>query len=214
MRKAVLPVLALTLVVVIVGALLSWVFAPGPAEPGAADGGQSAAGPSSTGPAEAQLPALTGRTAADAIGTLKELGFQVAGFTDVTGKGRDYDASAAANPPWVVCFQSPMPGTRSTAGVVTMSIAPRPEGCPARDRGWPWAGGTGLVEDLRGQTVQHATDIASGQATVTVTDARSGGAVKDPQPAWLVCAATVDADGTGPNTVVLQAVPKGVSCPA
>ncbi|MEU1622186.1 hypothetical protein ABZ479_33425 [Streptomyces sp. NPDC005722] len=171
------------------------------------DGRPAASAPATAGPAD--LPSFAGMGLQAAQDKAQTLGFYRLDSHDALGRGRDqiWDRD------WKVCFQRPVPGSRSTTVTVDFGTVKLTESCPARDASPPAAAGA-TMPDLTGTSVKVARTTLTAATSITAEDASGQDRFILMESNWKVCSQSPAAGaGLTGQPIAFKAVKFGEACP-
>lgn len=155
------------------------------------------------------LPNLVGRDLTSAKQAADNAGFSHVTVRDATGGGR----VVIEDSHWMVCFQTPGPGSKTTSATVDLDVVKNGEVCPARDRTTPPTAG-GSMPDLRGYSLSAASKALPSSTKVTTTDASGRGRAIIVDTHWKICSQSpVPGAPLSGQSVTLGVVKLGESCP-
>jgi membrane protein implicated in regulation of membrane protease activity len=156
------------------------------------------------------LPNLVGRDLTSAKHAADNAGFSHITARDATGGGRVIIEDSH----WMVCFQTPDPGSKATGTTVDLDVVKNGEICPARDRTTPPTTAGGSMPDLRGYSLAAAGKALPSSTSVTTSDASGRGRAIIVDTHWKICSQspTPGAPLAG-QSVTLRVVKLGESCP-
>lgn len=155
------------------------------------------------------MPNLVGMDLKEARSEAGTAGFSHVQVHDASGGGR----VPIRERDWIVCFQSPAPGTKG-GGDVELGVVRDNDQCPAKDESGPAPkAAPGTMPDLRGTSLAAAKDALPSGTVVTPTDLYGHPVMVETH--WKICtespaAGAPLASGQG---VSLGVVKLGVDCP-
>ncbi|MGW5683448.1 hypothetical protein [Nonomuraea sp. NPDC003754] len=154
----------------------------------------------------APVPDVAGQGLVQALGELRDAGYERVRTVDVSGRGR----VVVVRRGWKVCAQRPTAGETPDRQRVELAVVKANETCPVRES--PQVA-PGLMPDLAGKSVRVARRSLPGRTTIRINDATGRNRLVFWDTAWQVCTQrpAPAAPLTGP--VTLGVVKYGESCP-
>lgn len=153
----------------------------------------------------APVPDVAGQELVQAVGALRDAGYERVRTTDVSGRGR----VVVTRRSWKVCAQRPAAGVEATQEGVELAVVKTDETCPV---GEPATIRPGFMPDLKGKSVRVARHTLPRSTTIRIKDATGRKRVVFWDIAWRVCTQRPAPSAPLEGPVSLGVVKYGESC--